>query len=118
MCIRDSSFTLGGTGASIVYEKEKYDTLLKRGLEASPIHEVMIDKALIGWKEYELELLRDKNDNVVIICTIENMDPMGIHTSNNQKEISCHSSNHNKQDFKRQILSIPFWRMVPPKVYL
>ena len=79
LCVRPS-FTLGGTGASIVYEKEKYDTLLKRGLEASPIHEVMIDKALIGWKEYELELLRDKNDNVVIICTIENMDPMGIHT--------------------------------------
>ncbi len=79
LCVRPS-FTLGGTGASIVYEEEKYDTLLKRGLEASPIHEVMIDKALLGWKEYELELLRDKNDNVVIICTIENMDPMGIHT--------------------------------------
>ena len=74
------SFTLGGTGASIVYEKEDFDMLLERGLEASPIHEVLIDKALLGWKEYELELLRDKNDNVVIICTIENMDPMGIHT--------------------------------------
>ena len=74
------SFTLGGFGASIVYEKEDFDDLLSRGLEASPIHEVIIDKALIGWKEYELELLRDKNDNVVIICTIENMDPMGIHT--------------------------------------
>ena len=74
------SFTLGGTGASIVYRPEDFDELLTRGLEASPIHEVLIDKALIGWKEYELELLRDKNDNVVIICTIENMDPMGIHT--------------------------------------
>ncbi|MFK8271166.1 carbamoyl-phosphate synthase large subunit [Capnocytophaga stomatis] len=74
------SFTLGGTGASVVYKKEDFDTLLTRGLEASPIHEVLIDKALMGWKEYELELLRDKNDNVVIICTIENMDPMGIHT--------------------------------------
>ena len=74
------SFTLGGTGASIVYEKEDFDKLLQRGLEASPIHEVLIDKALLGWKEFELELLRDKNDNVVIICTIENMDPMGIHT--------------------------------------
>ena len=59
---------------------EEFDELLTRGLEASPIHEVLIDKALVGWKEYELELLRDKNDNVVIICTIENMDPMGIHT--------------------------------------
>ena len=74
------SFTLGGTGAAFVHKKEDFDDLLTRGLEASPIHEVLIDKALLGWKEYELELLRDKNDNVVIICTIENMDPMGIHT--------------------------------------
>ncbi|GEL09402.1 carbamoyl-phosphate synthase large subunit [Flavobacterium glycines] len=74
------SFTLGGTGASIVYKPEDFDRLLTAGLEASPIHEVLIDKALMGWKEYELELLRDKNDNVVIICSIENMDPMGIHT--------------------------------------
>ncbi|MEZ4802481.1 MAG: carbamoyl-phosphate synthase large subunit [Gelidibacter sp.] len=75
-----ASYTLGGEGASFVHNKEQFDELLTRGLEVSPIHEVMIDKALIGWKEYELELLRDKNDNVVIICTIENMDPMGIHT--------------------------------------
>ena len=74
------SFTLGGTGAAFVHKKEDFDELLTRGLEASPIHEVLIDKALLGWKEYELELLRDKNDNVVIICSIENMDPMGIHT--------------------------------------
>ncbi len=75
-----ASYTLGGAGASFVHKVEDFDELLTRGLEISPIHEVMIDKALIGWKEYELELLRDKNDNVVIICTIENMDPMGIHT--------------------------------------
>ena len=75
-----SSYTLGGAGASIVYKEEDFDNLLSYGLEASPIHEVMIDKAMMGWKEYELELLRDKNDNVVIICSIENMDPMGIHT--------------------------------------
>lgn len=75
-----ASYTLGGAGASVVYKKEEFDELLTRGLEISPIHEVMIDKAMMGWKEYELELLRDKNDNVVIICTIENMDPMGIHT--------------------------------------
>ncbi|MEW4924740.1 carbamoyl-phosphate synthase large subunit [Algibacter sp. 2305UL17-15] len=75
-----ASFTLGGAGASFVYKEEEFDELLTRGLEISPIHEVMIDKALIGWKEYELELLRDSNDNVVIICSIENMDPIGIHT--------------------------------------
>lgn len=79
LCIR-ASFTLGGAGAAIVYDEKEFDENLTRGLEISPIHEVMIDKALLGWKEYELELLRDKNDNVVIICTIENMDPMGIHT--------------------------------------
>ncbi len=75
-----ASYTLGGAGAGIVYKPEDFDEMLSRGLEISPIHEVMIDKALLGWKEYELELLRDKNDNVVIICAIENMDPMGIHT--------------------------------------
>ena len=74
------SFTLGGTGASFVHTAEEFDKLLTRGLHASPIHEVMIDKAVLGWKEYELELLRDSNDNVIIICSIENMDPMGIHT--------------------------------------
>ncbi len=75
-----ASFTLGGSGAAFVHRAEDFNELLTRGLEASPIHEVLIDKALLGWKEYELELLRDKNDNVVIICSIENMDPMGIHT--------------------------------------
>ncbi len=79
LCIRPS-FTLGGSGAALVHNKEDFEGLLTRGLQASPIHEVMIDKALLGWKEYELELLRDKNDNVIIICSIENMDPMGIHT--------------------------------------
>ncbi len=75
-----ASFTLGGTGASFVHTEDQFDEMLQYGLEVSPIHEVLIDKALLGWKEYELELLRDKNDNVVIICSIENMDPMGIHT--------------------------------------
>jgi len=79
LCVR-ASFTLGGAGASIVHDPEEFDTLLERGLQLSPIHEVMIDKALLGWKEYELELLRDANDNVVIICSIENFDPMGVHT--------------------------------------
>lgn len=74
------SFTLGGTGGGFVNTKEELDAALERGLQASPIHEVLVEKALIGWKEYELELLRDKNDNVVIICTVENFDPMGVHT--------------------------------------
>ena len=74
------SFTLGGTGAAFVFKEEDFDKALTRGLESSPIHQVLIDKALLGWKEYELELLRDENDNVIIICSIENMDPMGIHT--------------------------------------
>jgi carbamoyl-phosphate synthase large subunit len=74
------SFTLGGSGGSVVYEKENFDALLNRGLQTSPIHEVLIDKAVLGWKEFELELLRDASDNVAIICSIENFDPMGVHT--------------------------------------
>jgi carbamoyl-phosphate synthase large subunit len=74
------SFTLGGTGGGFVHSKDELDEALQRGLTASPIHEVLVEKAVLGWKEFELELLRDKNDNVVIICTVENLDPMGIHT--------------------------------------
>lgn len=79
LCIRPS-YTLGGSGAALVHNQADYDRLLQRGLQLSPIHEVMIDKALMGWKEFELELLRDANDNVTIICSIENFDPIGIHT--------------------------------------
>lgn len=74
------SFTLGGTGGGIVYEKEELDEALNRGLQASPIHEVLVEKAVMGWKEFELELLRDANNNVCIICSVENFDPMGVHT--------------------------------------
>ncbi|WP_298296623.1 carbamoyl-phosphate synthase large subunit [Hydrotalea sp.] len=74
------SFTLGGTGGSFVHSKDELDAALERGLKASPIHEVLVEKAVLGWKEFELELLRDKSDNVVIICTVENVDPMGVHT--------------------------------------
>lgn len=74
------SYTLGGTGGAVIRHKEDFEKALVRGLAASPTHEVLIDKAVLGWKEYELELLRDNNDNVCIICTIENFDPMGIHT--------------------------------------
>jgi len=74
------SFTLGGTGGGFVHSKDDLDAALERGLKASPIHEVLVEKAVLGWKEYELELLRDQSDNVVIICTVENLDPMGVHT--------------------------------------
>jgi len=74
------SFTLGGTGGSIAYSKEEFIPLVEHALASSPIHQVLIEKSLLGWKEYELEVMRDLNDNVVIICSIENFDPMGIHT--------------------------------------
>lgn len=74
------SYTLGGSGGGFVHKKEDFDQALSRGLQASPTHEVLVEKAVLGWKEYELELLRDGNDNVIIICVIENFDPMGIHT--------------------------------------
>jgi carbamoyl-phosphate synthase large subunit len=74
------SYTLGGSGGGFVHKKEDFDQALSRGLQASPTHEVLVEKAVLGWKEFELELLRDGNDNVIIICVIENFDPMGIHT--------------------------------------
>lgn len=74
------SYTLGGTGAAFVHQAATFDDLLRRGLNLSPTHEVLVEKAVLGWKEFELELLRDASDNVVIICTVENLDPMGIHT--------------------------------------
>jgi len=74
------SFTLGGTGGGLVFHKEELDEALNRALTASPIHEVLVEKAVLGWKEFELELLRDAVDNVAIICTVENLDPMGVHT--------------------------------------
>jgi carbamoyl-phosphate synthase large subunit len=74
------SFTLGGTGGGFVHDASELEEALTRGLQASPIHEVLVERAVLGWKEFELELLRDANDNVVIICTVENFDPMGVHT--------------------------------------
>lgn len=74
------SFTLGGTGGGFVHTKDEFEAKLKHGLECSPVHEVLVEKAVLGWKEYELELLRDIDDNIVVICTVENFDPMGVHT--------------------------------------
>ena len=74
------SFTLGGSGSSIAYNRDDFDTLVRRGLDLSPISEVLIEQSVIGWKEYEMEVMRDVDDNVVIICSIENFDPMGVHT--------------------------------------
>src|SRR5713101_6710213 len=79
-CVIRPSFTLGGTGGGIVYNKEEYNRLVEIGLELSPVHTVLIEESVIGWKEYELEVMRDRADNVVIVCSIENFDPMGIHT--------------------------------------
>ncbi|HEY4312140.1 MAG TPA: carbamoyl-phosphate synthase large subunit [Pirellulales bacterium] len=79
-CIVRPSFTMGGSGSSIAYNREEFDSLVSYGLELSPIHEVLIEESIIGWKEYEMEVMRDVDDNVVIICSIENFDPMGVHT--------------------------------------
>src|SRR5437763_12556322 len=74
------SFTLGGTGGGIAYNREELVDILSRGLDLSPVHEVLIEESVLGWKEYELEVMRDLADNVIIICSIENFDPMGVHT--------------------------------------
>ncbi len=79
-CIVRPSFTMGGSGSAIAYNREEYDTLVQRGLDQSPVTEVLIEESIIGWKEYEMEVMRDMDDNVVIICSIENFDPMGVHT--------------------------------------
>jgi carbamoyl-phosphate synthase large subunit len=74
------SFTLGGTGGGIAYNKEEFVAICERGLDASPTHELLIEESVIGWKEFEMEVVRDRKDNCIIICSIENLDPMGIHT--------------------------------------
>ena len=79
-CIIRPSFTMGGTGGGIAYNKEEFEEICTRGLDLSPTNELLIDESLIGWKEYEMEVVRDKNDNCIIVCAIENFDPMGVHT--------------------------------------
>ncbi|MDK2777750.1 MAG: carbamoyl-phosphate synthase large subunit [Pseudomonadota bacterium] len=79
-CIIRPSFTMGGSGGGIAYNKEEFEEICTRGLDLSPTNELLIDESLIGWKEYEMEVVRDKNDNCIIICSIENFDPMGVHT--------------------------------------
>ena len=74
------SFTLAGTGGGIAYNAEEFEQIVAGGLAASPVHEVLVEESVLGWKEYEMEVVRDKNDNCIIICSIENMDPMGVHT--------------------------------------
>ena len=79
-CIIRPSFTMGGTGGGIAYNPEEFEAICTKGLESSPTHELLIDESLIGWKEYEMEVVRDRKDNCIIVCSIENFDPMGIHT--------------------------------------
>ncbi|MFM7083710.1 MAG: carbamoyl phosphate synthase large subunit, partial [Hyphomicrobium sp.] len=74
------SFTLGGTGGGVAYNREEFELLAKSGIDASPVGQILIDESLIGWKEYEMEVVRDKSDNCIIVCSIENVDPMGVHT--------------------------------------
>ena len=74
------SFTMGGSGGGIAYNREEFEEICTRGLELSPTQELLIDESVLGWKEFEMEVVRDKNDNCIIVCTIENFDPMGVHT--------------------------------------
>ncbi|MGQ0834740.1 MAG: carbamoyl-phosphate synthase large subunit [Gammaproteobacteria bacterium] len=79
-CVIRPSFTLGGTGGGIAYNREEFETMVERGLDASPTSEVLLEESVIGWKEFEMEVVRDRNDNCIIVCSIENLDPMGVHT--------------------------------------
>src|ERR687887_308370 len=80
ICVIRPSFTLGGTGGGIAFNREEFNDLIARGLDLSPVSEVLIEESVIGWKEFELEVMRDRADNVVIVCSIENFDPLGVHT--------------------------------------
>jgi carbamoyl-phosphate synthase large subunit len=101
------SFTLAGTGGGFVMKEEDFDEALKRGIDASPTHEVLVEKAVLGWKEFELELLRDSNDNVCIICTVENVDPMGIHTGDSITVAPAMTlSDTSFQDMRNQAIQI------------
>ncbi|MFM7154678.1 MAG: carbamoyl-phosphate synthase large subunit, partial [Bacteroidota bacterium] len=101
------SYTLGGTGGGFVMKEEEFDEALKRGLNASPTHEVLVEKAVLGWKEFELELLRDQHDNVVVICTVENLDPMGIHTGDSITVAPAMTlSDTSYQDMRNQAIKI------------
>jgi carbamoyl-phosphate synthase large subunit len=101
------SYTLGGTGGGFCMKEDEFDEALKRGLNASPTHEVLVEKAVLGWKEFELELLRDKNDNVVIICTVENLDPMGVHTGDSITVAPAMTlSDTSYQDMRNQAIKI------------
>src|SRR4029079_11035490 len=79
-CIIRPSFTLGGTGGGIAYNREEFEEIFARGLDASPTSEVLLEESVIGWKEFEMEVVRDRKDNCIIVCSIENFDPMGVHT--------------------------------------
>jgi carbamoyl-phosphate synthase large subunit len=79
-CVVRPSFTLGGSGGGIAYNREEFEAIVTRGLEASPTHEVLLEESVIGWKEFEMEVVRDRKDNCIIVCSIENLDPMGVHT--------------------------------------
>ncbi|MCC7505832.1 MAG: carbamoyl-phosphate synthase large subunit [Saprospiraceae bacterium] len=101
------SYTLGGTGGGFVMKEDEFDEALKRGLNASPTHEVLVEKAVLGWKEFELELLRDAIDNVCIICTVENLDPMGIHTGDSITVAPAMTlSDTSFQDMRNQAIKI------------
>ena len=81
------SFTMGGTGGGVAYNKDEFIQIVTGGLDASPTTEVLIEESLLGWKEYEMEVVRDKKDNCIIICSIENLDPMGIHTRSEERRV-------------------------------
>ena len=74
------AFTLGGTGGGVAYNREEFEIIARSGIDASPVGQILIDESLLGWKEYEMEVVRDKADNCIIVCSIENVDPMGVHT--------------------------------------
>src|SRR5258708_250618 len=112
-CVLRPSFTLGGSGGGIAYNRDEFNDLITRGLELSPVHEVLIEQSVIGWKEFELEVMRDRADNVVIVCSIENFDPMGIHTGDSITVPPAHTLT-DKQYHRMRDAAIAIIRAIRP----
>ena len=109
------SFTLGGTGGSIAYNAEEYAELVQNGLSSSPINEVLIEESLIGWKEFEMEVVRDSADNAVIVCSIENVDPMGVHTGDSITVAPIQTlTDKEYQEMRNQSISVSYTHLTLP----
>jgi len=113
-CIIRPSFTMGGSGGGIAYNKEEFEEIITRGLDLSPTTEVLLEESVLGWKEYEMEVVRDRADNCIIICSIENLDPMGVHTGDSITVAPAQTLTDKEYQIMRNASLLRRWRQRPP----